>query len=165
MRGTEIAVRLALTRAGAAIDRSCVRWLGHSPVSWLFARSDGSAYQRPLLLETRGRVSGRLRAVVLPCFPSGPGRIAVVGSRGGMPEDPHWARNLRADARCSIRLNRRRFEVAARLLEGEERARTWEVISARAPVYLQYAERARGHREIPVFELARRDGDALELPR
>ncbi len=26
-----------------------------------------------------------------------PAGIAIVGSRGGMPTDPHWARNLRAN--------------------------------------------------------------------
>lgn len=163
-RGTELVVRLALTRAGAACDRSCVRWLGHSPVSWLYARADGSGYNRPLLLETRGRRSGRLRPVVLPFFPAGSGRICVVGSRGGMPSDPHWARNLQAEPRAWIHLDRRRVEVAARRLEGEERARVWDLLTRRAPVYLSYAERARAQREIPVFELARRDGVALPPP-
>ena len=40
----------AVTPAGAALDRFCVRWLGHSLVSWLFARGSGQAYNVPLLL-------------------------------------------------------------------------------------------------------------------
>ncbi len=163
-RATARVVRFALTPFGAALDRSCVRHLGHSPISWLFARAEGTAYNRPLLLETRGRRTGRLRAVVLPFFPAGPGRICIVGSRGGMPTDPHWARNLRADPQAFILLDRRRFEVEARLVEAGERAQLWELLTRRAPVYQSYAERARGHREIPVFELARRDGAALEAP-
>src|SRR5262249_1544175 len=46
VKGTELAVKLALTPSGAAVDRFCVRHLGHSPVSWLFARSDRIAYNR-----------------------------------------------------------------------------------------------------------------------
>jgi deazaflavin-dependent oxidoreductase (nitroreductase family) len=161
-RATELVVRFAVSRGGAALDAACVRHLGHSPVSWLFSRADGSAYNPPLLLETRGRKTGRWRPVVLPYFPGNPGRICVVGSRGGHPVDPHWARNLRADGRAQIHLDRAHIEVDARLLAGDERARFWEPITRRAPVYLTYQQRALGNREIPVFELARRDGRAFD---
>ena len=91
-----------LTPLGAAFDRWCVRFLGESPVSWVFARSEGVAYNPPILLTTRGRKSGEPRTVVLPHFRAAPGRIAVVGSRGGMPTDPYWARNLRAHPHATI---------------------------------------------------------------
>ena len=142
----------AVTPAGAALDRFCVRWLGHSPVSWLFARGSGQVYNVPLLLTATGRSSGLPRSVVLPYFPAG-AEIAVVGSKGGVPEDPYWVRNLRADPRCEIYLGRRRHRKRARVASGEERARLWEAISERAPVYLDYQERAREHREIPVVVL------------
>ena len=142
----------AVTPAGAALDRFCVRWLGHSLVSWLFARGSGQAYNVPLLLTATGRSSGLPRSVVLPYFPAG-AAIAVVGSKGGLPEDPHWVKNLRAEPRCEIYLWRRRHRKRARIAAGEERAGLWREISARAPVYLDYQERARGHREIPVVIL------------
>ena len=163
MKGSELAVKLALTPTGAALDRLCVRHLGHSPVSWLFARSDGVPYNRPLLLVTRGRRTGRERSAVLPWFDAGEGRIAIVGSRGGAPRDPHWARNLRAQPAASVHAGRREHRVRARLAQGAERAALWEAIVARAPVYAEYQERARGQREIPVFVLERADGGALEL--
>src|SRR5262245_29410843 len=191
VKGSELAVKLALTPTGAAIDRLCVRHLGHSPVSWLFARSDGVPYNRPLLLVTRGRRTGRERSAVLPWFDAGEGAVAIVGSRGGAPTDPHWARNLRArpEARVHVSagarpslglaelhwssgplrggfaalLGRREHRVRARLAQGAERASLWESIVARAPVYAAYQERARAHREIPVFVLERADGGAFEL--
>ena len=151
-------VAFAVSPLGAAIDRHCVRWLGHSPVSLIFARASGQAYNRPLLLTTTGRKTGRRRSVVLPFFPAGD-TIAVVGSRGGMPTDPHWVTNLRAEPACEIRLARRAQPVRARIATGDERAALWESITARAPVYLEYQERARAHREIPVVIL---DGAQIE---
>jgi len=161
VKGTQLAVKFALSPFGAAVDRFCVRHLDHSPVSWVFARSDGSAYNRPLLLSTLGRHSGRERAVVLPFFDAGGGRVAIVGSRGGAPSDPHWALNLRARPEASVRVARRDHRVRATLAQGELRARLWAEITARAPVYAGYQERARAHREIPVFVLERADGGTL----
>ncbi|HPG24291.1 MAG: nitroreductase family deazaflavin-dependent oxidoreductase [Spirochaetaceae bacterium] len=164
MKLSQVAVRLAVTPLGAAFDRWCVRFLGESPVSWVFARSEGVAYNPPILLTTRGRKSGEPRTVVLPHFRAAPGRIAVVGSRGGMPTDPYWARNLRAHPHATIWYARRPIEVEARLVEGDEREPLWESITKRSPVYLQYQKRATGHREIPVFELTAKDGTRLDAP-
>ena len=161
MKGTEIAVKLALTPAGAAVDRFCVRHLGHSPVVWLFTRSDGVAYNRPLLLVTLGRRTGTERPVVLPYFEAGGGRITIVGSKGGLPTDPHWARNLRAHPEASVVVGRREHRVRARVAQGEERAHLWREIVQRAPVYAGYQERAKAHRELPVFVLERTEGGAL----
>jgi deazaflavin-dependent oxidoreductase (nitroreductase family) len=161
MKLSQWAVRLAVTPAGAALDRVCVRWLGHSPVSWVFAWSEGVDYNPPLLLTTRGRVSGHPRTVVLPHFEAGEGRLAIVGSRGGMPTDPHWARNLRAHPEARIFLDRRDISVDVALAEGAERERLWASITARSPVYAVYQQRAAAHREIPVFVLSARDGRPL----
>ena len=161
MKGTQLAVKLALTPGGAAVDRFCVRNLGHSPVVWLFSRSDGSAYNRPLLLTTVGRRTGMERSVVLPFFDVGGGRVAIVGSRGGAPTDPYWARNLRAHPEASVCVRRREHRVRSRLAQGEERARLWKELVVRAPVYASYQERAKGRREIPVFVLERSDGAPL----
>ena len=152
MKFLERVTGFAVTPGGAALDRFCVRWLGHSPVSWLFARGSGQSYNVPLLLTATGRKSGSPRSVVLPYFPA-ESAIAVVGSRGGLPADPHWVKNLRAEPRCEIVLARRRQRRRARIAAGEERARLWDAITARAPVYLDYQERARAHREIPVVVL------------
>ena len=154
MKASEWVVRLAVTPLGARIDRWCVRWLDHSPVSWIFARSEGVAYNRPLLLTTRGRRTGQERTVVLPYFEAGEGRIAIVGSKGGAPTDPYWALNLRAAPDAHVHLRRRRQAVHTHLAEGAERETLWKSITERSPVYLTYQERAQAHREIPVFVLA-----------
>ena len=164
MKFSELAVRLAVTPFGASLDRYCVRFLGESPVSWVFAKSEGVDYNPPILLTTTGRSSGQPRTVVLPHFRAGDGRIAVVGSRGGMPTDPHWARNLKANFQARIWYERREIEVEVEWLEGAARAPLWQSITARSPVYLAYQERAREHREIPVFVLTAKDGTRLTAP-
>lgn len=164
MKLSQLAVRLAVTPLGAALDRWAVRFFGESPVSWVFAKSEGVDYNPPILVTTRGRKSGQPRTVVLPHFRAGPGRIAIVGSRGGMPTDPHWARNLKAHPEARIWYERREVEVDVKLVEGAARAPLWSSITARSPVYLEYQKRAAAHREIPVFELTARDGSALEAP-
>jgi deazaflavin-dependent oxidoreductase (nitroreductase family) len=161
MKLSQLAVRFALSPLGTALDRFCVRRFAHSPVVWLFTRSEGSAYNPPLVLTTIGRRSGEPRSVVLPYFPAGEGRVAIVGSRGGMPTDPHWARNLRARPEARVHLNRREHPVRASLAAGADRERLWRSITERAPVYVSYQERARGQREIPVFVLEREDAAPL----
>lgn len=164
MKLSQLAVRLAVTPFGAALDRWCVRFFGESPVSWVFAKSEGVDYNPPILLTSRGRKSGRPRTVVLPHFDAGPGRIAVVGSRGGMPVDPHWARNLKAHPEAKIWIDRREVDVDVILVEGEARVPLWASITKRSPVYLTYQQRARAHREIPVFVLTAKDGTPLSAP-
>lgn len=161
MKLSQVAVRVAVTPFGAALDQLCVRWLGESPVSWVFARSEGVEYNTPLLLTTRGRRTGRSRTVVLPYFAAGRGRLAIVGSKGGLPSDPYWALNLRADPSATVFVRRRSVRVEVALASGAERDRLWSSITARSPVYLAYQKRAAGHREIPVFVLSARDGSAL----
>ena len=164
MKFSEIAVRLAVTPTGASLDRHAVKWFAHSPVSWVFAWSEGVEYNPPILLTTIGRNSGEPRTVVLPHFEAGDGRIAVVGSRGGMRTDPHWARNLRVKPEARIWYQRREIEVDVELVEGEERAPLWASITERSPVYLVYQERCRQHRELPLFRLSARDGTTLTAP-
>jgi deazaflavin-dependent oxidoreductase (nitroreductase family) len=161
---SEVAVRLAVTPIGAALDRYFVRYLGESPVSWVFAKSEGVDYNPPILLISVGRKSGQPREVVLPHFRAGPGRIAVVGSRGGAPQDPHWARNLRARPKARIWTDRRDVEVEVELASGADRVPLWASITHRSPVYIEYQRRAAAYREIPVFILTASDGTSLSAP-
>jgi deazaflavin-dependent oxidoreductase (nitroreductase family) len=50
-----------------------------------------------------------------------------------------------------IRLNRKERDATARILEGEERARAWEVITRQAHTYLKY--QAKTDRQIPLVVL------------
>ncbi len=150
-------VRFAMSPFGAELDRVLVRWIGHSLVGLMFARATNVEYNPPLLLTSIGARTHQPRRAVLPYFPAGED-IAIVGSRGGMPSDPNWAHNLRANPEATIHVNRRARRVRAQLATGEERAALWKPITERAPVYLTYEQRAAGHREIPVFVLKTIDG-------
>ena len=152
MKASEVLVRLVVSPAGAALDRFGVRFTGHSAVSWIFARAEGVEYNAPLLLTTIGRVTGKKRTVVLPHFPAGDA-LCVIGSRGGAPSDPYWARNLRANSQAWIRVNRKLRCVQAHFAEGTEREVLWASVTQLAPIYLEYKQRAREHREIPVIVL------------
>lgn len=145
-------VRFATSAFGAELDRVLVRWTGHSLVNLLFSRATHVEYNPPLLLTSIGARSGEPRRAVLPYFPAGE-HIAIVGSRGGMPSDPHWAHNLRANPEATVHVARRARRVRARLAAGAEREALWRPITEQAPVYLTYEKRAAGHREIPVFVL------------
>jgi deazaflavin-dependent oxidoreductase (nitroreductase family) len=151
MKATDLVTRFATTRFGMAVDRGCVRWLGHSIVGLLFARLTHTMYNKPLLLTTIGAKTGRRRTVVLPFFSVG-GQMAVVGSKGGLPTDPYWVSNLRANPQAWIRIDRKRQPVTAHIALGAEREPLWDAITRRAGVYIEYQRRATT-REIPVVVL------------
>lgn len=153
MKLSERIVHLVVSPTGAALDRFVVRWTGHSPVSWVFARGAGVEYNAPALVTTIGARSGKRRTVVLPAF-AVRDSVCVVGSRGGAARDPYWARNLRANPQAWIRANRRLRAVRAHFAQGDEREALWDAITELAPVYLEYQERARPYREIPVIVLS-----------
>lgn len=152
MKASEAVVGLVVSKAGAAIDRFIVHLTGHSLVSWVFARAAKVEYNAPLLLTTIGAVTGKRRTVVLPHFPAGDA-LCVVGSRGGTPTDPYWARNLRAHPEAWVRLNRKEHSVHVHLAQGSEREVLWSSVTNLAPIYLEYQQRAQEFREIPVFVL------------
>ena len=63
-------------------------------------------------LTTIGRRSGEPRSVPLYAWGDAD-RLVVVGSQGGSPEDPHWARNLRAHPRATVKKGRTVLDVRA----------------------------------------------------
>lgn len=148
----DLVIRFAASDTGRAVDRFAVRWTGESLMNAMFSRLTHSAYNKPLLLTTIGAKTGQKRTVVLPFFEID-GRIVVVGSRGGMPEDPFWARNMKANSTIWIRIDRKLRAATARLATGAERQQLWNAITAREKVYIAYQERAAPYRELPFFVL------------
>lgn len=102
-------------------------------------RIGGKAQGTPVLLLTvRGRRTRTPRTSAVAYFEHEGGYV-VVGSAGGMPEDPQWFRNLRKADRADIEVGRTRHEVTVRELTGEERDRVWrDVVLARAPGFAKY---------------------------
>ena len=143
-------LNLLMSPAGLSFDRALVRWTGHSLLNRVFARQAGFAAQPALLLETRGRLSGRKRAAALPWFRID-GKLLIVGSKGGQPTDPAWVGNLRAEPRVSVYIDRKRVVAQARIAQGSERTALWKEVVQRVPVYATY--QASTTREIPVVVL------------
>ena len=84
--------------------------------------------RRQIRLTTRGRHSGKPRAVTLFAWPDGEGLI-VVGSAGGRARHPAWALNLRAEPRAEIAEGKRERSVQAREPAGKERERLWRLVT------------------------------------
>ncbi|MBS0578124.1 MAG: nitroreductase family deazaflavin-dependent oxidoreductase [Proteobacteria bacterium] len=143
------------TRLVMRLDVWSVRWTGSSFFMWLFARRAGldknpefkSRKAPSLVLVTRGRKSGRRRAVVLPYF-TFDGMTFVVGSKGGADEDPDWVRNLRMTPAATVYVQRKPRTVSTRFATAKERSQLWHQLVAFAPTYDGYQKGTR--REIPL---------------
>lgn len=106
-----------------------------------------------LTLTVAGRKTGIPRSTPLLCVPHD-GRWLIAGSYFGGPDMPVWVGNLRAAGEATITWKREQVPVGAREVEGEERARLWQVMLRTWPNFAKYEQRT--DRLIPVFELTRR---------
>ncbi len=106
-----------------------------------------------LLLNTIGRKSGEERTMPLIHQVDGD-RWVIVASKGGWPEHPAWYQNLEANPDVTIQVKDEVIPVHASVVEGEERARLWSLMTDVWPDYDSYQERT--DREIPVVVLERR---------
>ena len=103
-----------------------------------------------LILNTRGRRSGRERSTCLTTFREG-GAFVVIGSFLGEPRDPGWVHNLRAQPEATIQTGREIRRVRAHEAEGAERERLWARLVEIQPEYRDYEGRT--DRVIPVVVL------------
>jgi deazaflavin-dependent oxidoreductase (nitroreductase family) len=107
-----------------------------------------------LLLHTKGAKSGR--AYVTPLMYQQVGDdVAVFASKGGAPENPAWYHNLVVNPDTEIELGSDTIAVHARVAEGEERDRIFDVQKERYSNFAEYEEKAQGLRTIPVVVLSR----------
>lgn len=111
-----------------------------------------------LLLTTTGRRSGEKRTVALGYLDGGD-CVYVVGSNGGLPWEPAWMLNLRADPAVGVEIGRERFSAEASLLGGSEREQVWQRFVAAYPSYRE-AQTWAG-REFPVVRLRKPDQSSL----
>lgn len=103
-----------------------------------------------LLLHHIGRKSGQRLNSILQYYRHGDD-IVIVASKGGLPHHPVWYLNLLAEPACEVQIGGFRTPAVARTLEGEERARWWQRVTAEQPIQLQYQQRTT--REIPLIML------------
>ena len=121
----------------------------------LFRRTNGrfgrSVRGMPVLvLETRGRKSGKPRSVPL-LFVEDAGDWVVIASSGGDPRHPAWFLNLEAEPHGTVITAAGRSSVDATVTGGEERERLFGRL---AEVYSGFhAYRDRTTRELPIVRL------------
>jgi deazaflavin-dependent oxidoreductase (nitroreductase family) len=90
-----------------------------------------------LFLETTGRTSGQRRGTALFYLDDGR-NLAVVASNAGADHDPSWWRNLQAQPRATVAIDRQRLEVDGRLATDPERARLWPRFVAASGQFAEY---------------------------
>jgi deazaflavin-dependent oxidoreductase (nitroreductase family) len=94
--------------------------------TWVYRRTGGRLAGTArggtpvLILTVRGRQSGREFSTPVAYFERQGGWL-VVGSGGGLPQDPQWFTNLRATDHAVVQVRDRRLDVGVRVLQGEER--------------------------------------------
>lgn len=77
-----------------------------------------------LILETRGRSSGRTRSVTL-LYCEKDQRYYVVASNGGRPNHPAWLLNVRHHPDVTVQIGARRFEARARAVSSTVEPERW----------------------------------------
>jgi F420H(2)-dependent quinone reductase len=117
----------------------------------------GTANGAPLaLLTTRGRKSGR--ALTRPvAYVTDGDTLLLVASVGGMPWNPGWYYNLRADPRVTITIGRHSRAMIAEPQVGPDRERGWERAVREYPLFTRYQQKV--SRQIPVVRLRPAPGE------
>jgi len=91
-----------------------------------------------LLLTTIGRKSGQPRTLPLLFIEEGD-HIIIVASKGGLPSEPLWYKNLVANPECDVQIKRRKLKARARTASPEEREALWPKLVAHYPDFASYA--------------------------
>jgi deazaflavin-dependent oxidoreductase (nitroreductase family) len=145
----------------AAWVPTLLKWMARANV-WLYRRTGGrvggswrlmAGLRKPvpvLLLDHRGRTSGRRLTTPLVYLVDGD-RLVVVASSGGLPKDPQWYRNVVADPEVSVQLGREVRRMRARTADAAERAELWPRLVDLYADFASYA--AWAAREFPVVVL------------
>lgn len=105
-----------------------------------------------VILHTTGARSGAPRVSPLMALPTDDGWL-VAASKGGAPEEPAWAHNLRATPRVTIETGAGDVTATAVELVGAERDAAWQRFTAVSPGFAAYEQRTT--RTIAVFHLVR----------
>nr|WP_038171754.1 nitroreductase family deazaflavin-dependent oxidoreductase [Tomitella biformata] len=130
--------------------------------TWLYKRTGGriggkwrigAGLRKPvptLLLEHRGRKSGKTFTAPLLYLVDGPD-IVVVASQGGLPKNPQWFHNVVATPDVLVQIGSERRPVRAVVADEAERARLWPLLLELYADFENY--QAWTEREIPIVVL------------
>ena len=91
-----------------------------------------------LLLTTIGRKTGQPRTLPLIFIEEGD-RVIIVASRGGLPSEPLWYKNLVANPECDVQVKRRKMKMSARTASPDDREALWPKLVAHYPDFASYA--------------------------
>lgn len=139
-----------------------LRWSAYKLVTrfnvWIYRRSDGRVGGRfddaPIcILHHRGAKTGAARETPLVFCGEGD-NVILIASMGGQPRHPAWFHNLRAHSEIEIERDGRRAPMTARVTDGDERERLWQLMLTVWPTYDVYQSRT--DRVIPVILCAPR---------
>jgi deazaflavin-dependent oxidoreductase (nitroreductase family) len=113
----------------------------------------GMFQDAPLLLLTmKGAKTGRERTTPL-AYTEDDGRLVVIASKAGAPNNPAWYHNLVANPDATVELGTEKFPVRASVADDEERERLYRKQAERLPTFNDYEKKTT--RKIPVIILER----------
>ena len=106
-----------------------------------------------LILHHVGAKSGERRETPLVYLADGDD-IVVVASMGGIPKNPAWLHNVRANPEVTVEIRGDRRAMTAREVDDAERAALWPRLLEMWPAWEAYQDRT--ERRIPVLRLSPR---------
>ncbi|GAB3281527.1 nitroreductase family deazaflavin-dependent oxidoreductase [Parahaliea aestuarii] len=107
------------------------------------------------VVTTLGAKSGKPRRIALIHLPLGEDKL-LVASQGGMPINPAWYYNVKANPELQIMVDGEEHTYVARQVSAGEKAELWPHLCSLYPDFDEY--QARTDRDIPVFRCSRTDG-------
>jgi len=135
------------------IARFFIRWATRLQVA-VFRATKGRLMNKFIggypvcVVTTRGAKSGKTRRIALIHLPYGESKL-LVASQGGMPSNPLWYYNIRANPDIQIMVDGAEKSYTARQVSDEEKADLWPHLLSLYPDFDEY--QARTDRNIPVF--------------
>ena len=141
---------------GAASSNPLTRFMSKVMTKW--HRRSGDKFQGMdlLYLTTVGAKSGQKRESTVSRFPDSGGAWLIVASAGGSASHPAWYHNIAAHPdQVWIEFGGQQHRVTPTQLDGDERARAWDRITASQPRYAGYQQKT--DRSLPVIRLSQAD--------
>jgi deazaflavin-dependent oxidoreductase (nitroreductase family) len=148
-----LVTRFALTKPGTWLFSEVAARIDR----WLLRRSAGrvslaSRLLPVVLLSVRGAKTGVERTVALVYFTDG-GDVVLIASSFGRPRYPAWYHNIKANPDVTLQAKGASARFHAREVDGEERARLYDLAKRVSAGYANYEERTAGIRHVPVLRL------------
>ena len=143
--------RFAMSRAGLWFLLHVAPAIDKALIPRTRGRFSSTGFDKVGLVTTTGAKTGQPRTHPLVLLVDGEDLIAI-GSNYGRPTHPAWSANLLADPRCTVEFQGPPTERVAQLLEGNERARAWDLAVDFYAGYERYRASC-APREIRVFRL------------